>query len=162
MTAFTIVLEEREFPSDRVLNIRMEEFEPEVMESRDSGVYLARQAYRLRCVRSLESDVGLGPLPRPWGSDRCQHHGAGLGRGDVILTCSRSAEAWTPASPLFFLPCIRGYYVVQSVSTLTRFPCALRNLRVWKSPVSGSRWCVDGRRGAAGRSRLSAPRRRVV
>lgn len=81
MTTFEIFLEEREFPSNRVINTRREEFEPEVTTARDPDtdrvIWTRVEPYRLS-VRPFIFEFdrgrgpgplpgGFGPIPAPWG-----------------------------------------------------------------------------------------------
>lgn len=156
MTAFTIVLEERDFPSDRVLNTRMERFEPEVVEFRDSDgrVFLRRvEPYRL-FVRPFitEFDAGLapprgprpgdyGPIPTPWGpgpSEDVTFYSYLFTIWHQDWTRRRDRLFYTPY-PLHFV----AYYVSRDsridAGSVHAHAVSLRNLRVLEvSPVSGS------------------------
>ena len=135
----TIILEEREFPSDRLINTRMEEFEPEVFESRDSEGHVTWrrvEPYRLLVRQSItEHDVGVGtPFP------------------SVDLTYSYLFTIWQQdwtrdLDRLFFDPFpprFVAYYVPMNANidsgTVYTHAVSLYTLRVLEgSPVSGFR-----------------------
>lgn len=145
MTGFTIVLEEREFPSDRLLNTRMEEFEPEVTEARDPDgrVFWRRvEPYRLSLRPFItELDSGLappaipgagGPIGAPWGSGpsdevRFYTYLFTIWSGDWTRHSSR---VFYSPFPLHFV----AYYVARDsgvdANTVNTYAVSLRNLRV--------------------------------
>ena len=186
MTVFTIVLEEREFPSNRVLNTRMEEFEPEVVESRDSAgrVFWRRvEPYRLS-VRPFitEFDVGLGPVPTPAGAGPVPAPW-GPGPSEDVTMYSYLFTIWASGwmrslgrsfsspFPLHFV----AYYVSRNsgidADTVRTHAVSLRSLSVLQvSPVSSSpdvsyrrrgacsAWTPLRRSAASGRPRVSVAR----
>lgn len=151
--AFTILLEEREFPSDRAINTRTEEFEPEVMESRDAaGRVLWRRVepYRLSVNPFItEFDEGLGvpppggsgPIPSPWGPGepidvRFYSYMFTIWHQDFMRELTRT---FSPPFPLHFV----AYYVAResrvNANTVHAHAVSLRTLRVLGvSPASGS------------------------
>lgn len=147
MTTFPITLEEREFPSDRVISTRTEEFEPG---ESGQGFFRRVEPYLLS-VRPFiaQLDAGLelppprrpGPMPLPWG----RRASPNLTAYSYLFTIW--GDGWTrEADSLFFdqfPPNFVSYYVAMDsripADTVHTHAVSLRTLRVLEtSPLADS------------------------